>query len=221
MTELRRVLERGIGPYEPTDGAFERTVRRATKHQRNRRLGAAALAIVIASVGMGLAGFAFLGRSVGPAATLPPVLPTTVATRSAAAPTTDVIGLRLIAPYGGLASGQPGTPVATFTYGGNETLVPVGHHIDGMGQREVSDLLILLRAEPGALLQLTGNAARMTATYRPYLRGHDLVGTPVPIELRNGIGRLPATPGAYRIHIVGYWPAGHAGFLFDIAVIAP
>lgn len=55
MSELRELLREAFGDERPSPGALERTLRRARRRERNRRLGTAALALVLfAAAGSGL-----------------------------------------------------------------------------------------------------------------------------------------------------------------------
>lgn len=63
MTELRSLLDRAIGPFDPsTDRALDLTMRRAGQRQRRRRVGAAVVGLAASLVALGLVIWAFAGR---------------------------------------------------------------------------------------------------------------------------------------------------------------
>lgn len=62
MPELKEGLERLAGLTAPPDDAFDRLARKRSRMQRNRRIGAALLALALAGFGLGGA-FVALGRS--------------------------------------------------------------------------------------------------------------------------------------------------------------
>lgn len=66
MTELRSLLDRAIGPFDPsTDLALDLTMRRAGQRQRRRRAGAAVVGLAASLVALGLVIWAFAGRNEG------------------------------------------------------------------------------------------------------------------------------------------------------------
>src|SRR2546421_9941221 len=68
MKDVKSVLERGVEGIEPTSDWFESVLRRARQSERNRRLGSAILALLIAAgVGTGLALALSAGSSLTPA----------------------------------------------------------------------------------------------------------------------------------------------------------
>ena len=63
MTELRSLLDRAIGPFDPSpDRALNLTMRRATQRQRRRRVGAAVVGLAASLVAIGLVVWVFAGR---------------------------------------------------------------------------------------------------------------------------------------------------------------
>jgi Tol biopolymer transport system component len=63
MTDLRSLLERAIGPFDPIpDRALDLTTRRATQRQRRRRAGAAVVGLAASLLALGLVVWAFAGR---------------------------------------------------------------------------------------------------------------------------------------------------------------
>lgn len=66
MTELRNLLDRAIGPFDPsTDRALDLTMRRAGQRQRRRRVGAAVVGLAASLVALGLVIWAFAGKDEG------------------------------------------------------------------------------------------------------------------------------------------------------------
>ena len=53
MSETKELLRRGVGDFEPTMDAFERVLVRHDRRQRNRRIGTAVVALVVAGVAIG------------------------------------------------------------------------------------------------------------------------------------------------------------------------
>jgi Tol biopolymer transport system component len=63
MSDLRTLLDRAIGPFEPSpERALDLTVRRAAQRQRRRRVGAAVVGLTASLVALGFAIWAFAGR---------------------------------------------------------------------------------------------------------------------------------------------------------------
>jgi Tol biopolymer transport system component len=66
MAELRDLLDRAIGSFDPSpDPALDRTVRRASRRHRRRRIGAAVVGLVASVIALGFAVWAFAGRDGG------------------------------------------------------------------------------------------------------------------------------------------------------------
>ncbi len=66
MTELRSLLDRAIGPIDPsTDLALDLTMRRAGQRQRRRRVGATVVGLAASLVALGLVIWAFAGKDEG------------------------------------------------------------------------------------------------------------------------------------------------------------
>jgi Tol biopolymer transport system component len=62
MSDLRTLLDRAIGPYDPSlERALDLTVRRAAQRQRRRRVGAAVVGLAASLVALGFAIWAFAG----------------------------------------------------------------------------------------------------------------------------------------------------------------
>jgi hypothetical protein len=74
MSDVRRALERESQRFELEPGALERLFDRRRRKQRNQRIGTAAVALVIATVGVGLAALGLRGLRTD---TQPAALPTT------------------------------------------------------------------------------------------------------------------------------------------------
>ena len=63
MSELRDLLNRAIGPIDPSpDRALDLTVKRADRRERRRRIGAAVVGLAASLVALGLVVWAFTGR---------------------------------------------------------------------------------------------------------------------------------------------------------------
>ena len=63
MSDLRNLLDRAIGPVDPSpDRALDLTVRRAARRQRRRRVGAAVVGLAASLAALGLVVWAFTGR---------------------------------------------------------------------------------------------------------------------------------------------------------------
>jgi Tol biopolymer transport system component len=63
MSDLRTLLDRAIGPFDPSlERALDLTVRRAAQRQRRRRVGAAAVGLAASLVALGFAIWALAGR---------------------------------------------------------------------------------------------------------------------------------------------------------------
>jgi len=66
MTELRDLLDRAIGPLDPSpDRALDLIVQRAGRRQRRRRVGATVVGLAASLVALGLVVWAFAGRDEG------------------------------------------------------------------------------------------------------------------------------------------------------------
>jgi Tol biopolymer transport system component len=66
MSELLSLLDRAIGPFDPSlDRALDLTMRRAGQRQRRRRTGAAVVGLAASLVALGLVIWAFAGRDDG------------------------------------------------------------------------------------------------------------------------------------------------------------
>jgi WD40 repeat protein len=66
MAELRDLLGRAIGPLDPSpDPALDRTVRRADRRHRRRRVGAAVVGLAASVIALGFVVWAFAGRDDG------------------------------------------------------------------------------------------------------------------------------------------------------------
>ena len=66
MFELRSLLDRAIGPFDPsTDRALDLTMKRAGQRQRRRRVGAAVVGLAASLVALGLVVWTFAGRDEG------------------------------------------------------------------------------------------------------------------------------------------------------------
>jgi Tol biopolymer transport system component len=73
MADLRTLLERAADGYEPPPDGYRRTLDRAARTHRRRRIGTALLALLIAAVGLSAAALAFRGaKPSGPASRTPP-----------------------------------------------------------------------------------------------------------------------------------------------------
>lgn len=66
MSDLKELLQRGIGSFEPRPGGLERTRRQRQLRERNKRLLAGAVAILIGGAGLGFAALAFRSSSASP-----------------------------------------------------------------------------------------------------------------------------------------------------------
>jgi len=66
----------------------------------------------------------------------------------------------------------------------------------------------------GTELDIVGDASSATATISPMGRG----GQSVPIELQDGVGRLPLRAGTYDLFVSAYWRQGQAQFAVYVAV---
>jgi len=63
MSDLRTLLDRAMGPFDPSpERALDLTVRRAAQRQRRRRVGAAVVGLTASLVALGFAIWAFAGR---------------------------------------------------------------------------------------------------------------------------------------------------------------
>lgn len=66
MTDLRSLLDRAIGPFDPSpDRALDLTMKRAGQWQRRRQVGAAVVGLTASLVALGLVTWAFGGRDEG------------------------------------------------------------------------------------------------------------------------------------------------------------
>jgi hypothetical protein len=72
MSDVKRALERGEERFELEPGALERLFNRRRRKQRNQRVGAAVVALVIATAGMGLAVLGLRGLGSQPRPAAPP-----------------------------------------------------------------------------------------------------------------------------------------------------
>jgi len=81
MGDLKSVLERGLRGFQPSDDAFERTLRRRDRKRRNQRIaaGVVGIAVFVAAVWIVTSGLsldrstpAVPGSKTGPAETAPP-----------------------------------------------------------------------------------------------------------------------------------------------------
>ena len=75
MADVDEALRRKLGGNAPPDDAFERLVRERSRRQRNGRIGAGAVALVVAAAGAGFAWMSFDGGGRGHPAASPPVHP--------------------------------------------------------------------------------------------------------------------------------------------------
>ena len=63
MADLHTLLERAAEGYEPPPDEYRRTLDRAARTHRRRRIGTAVLALAIAAVGLSAAALAFRGAA--------------------------------------------------------------------------------------------------------------------------------------------------------------
>jgi hypothetical protein len=63
MSDLKSVLDRGVGSFEPEPGGLERVAARRRRRQRNRRIGSAFIALIVAAGGISFAVVALQGET--------------------------------------------------------------------------------------------------------------------------------------------------------------
>jgi hypothetical protein len=69
----------------------------------------------------------------------------------------------------------------------------------------------------GAPISVTGDASEVRVSYEPLGQN----GPSTIIQLTNGMGTLPSTPGSYEFYISGVWPYGRATVFFSTYLTGP
>jgi len=75
MSDLRTLLEEGVGSFEPRRGGLDRTEGKRRRHHRNRRVLAGALAVAVGAFGIAIAVIGFRGTSPPPRKPTGPAVP--------------------------------------------------------------------------------------------------------------------------------------------------